>query len=132
MLRASRLGILAGVVALSVGGPAAGGAQAAYVRFDLATVGDSTVKFSIGNAHWVKHSVVGLVVDPAHEDELIAKFRVVRVERDTAIAVITGQTARLTSSYVAVLSQPAVPIYKKVWFWGAFVAGGVLGFIIHR
>ena len=100
---------LVATTALIIGSsPAA--AQAAYVRFDVTAISDTTFTFAATDAHWVKRGQKGLVVDPSHGDELIAKFRVTRIHHGAAMAVVTGQTARLTTSDVALLraSRPAL------------------------
>jgi len=107
-------------------------AQAAYVRFDVIAVGDTTFTFAAPDARWVKRGQAGLVVDPSHGDELIAKFRVARLRHGSAMAVVTGQTARVTTSYVALLVRPRPHFYTRAWFWLGVVIGGTLGYIAHR
>lgn len=104
----------------------------AYTRFDITAVGDTTFTFATTGARWVKRSQRGLVVDPAHGDELIAKFRVIRARTGTAMAVVTGQTARLTTSDVALLNQPRPIFLTRPWFWLGVVLGGAIGYVAHR
>jgi hypothetical protein len=108
------------------------GAQIAYTRFDITSVDDTTFTFAAAGVEWLKRSQEGLVVDPTHGDELIAKFRVLRVHNGTATAVVTGQTARLAGSYVALLSEPHHPFYTRPWFWIAVAVGGAIGYVVHR
>jgi hypothetical protein len=119
------------VAAVCVAVPAGARAQAGYARFDVASVSDSTFTFTTVGASWVARGQVGLAVDPSHADELIARFRVASVARDTATAIVTGQTARLTTSHVALLAQPKPPFYRQRWFWIGALAGGVIGFVAH-
>jgi hypothetical protein len=106
-------------------------AQAGYVRFDVASVADSGFTFTTSGAGWVVRGQVGLAVDPAHGDALIARFRVTDVRDGRATAVVTGQTARLTTSHVALLAQPKPPFYRQPLFWVGAVAGGIIGFVAH-
>lgn len=106
-------------------------AQPAYVRFDITTVGDSTFSFATPGVRWVKRSQRGLVVDPLHGDELIAKFRVTRTRSGTATAIVTGQTERLAITDVALLDKPRPLFLTRPWFWLGMVAGGAIGYIAH-
>jgi hypothetical protein len=107
-------------------------AQVAYTRFDITWVGDTTFSFATTGFRWVKASQTGLVVDPAHGDELIAKFRVIRSRKGTATALVTGQTARLTTSYVALLNQSRPIFLTRAWFWLGVALGGAIGYLVHR
>jgi hypothetical protein len=111
--------------------PSAARAQRAYVRFDVATVADTTFTFATVGARWVSPGQVGLAVDPAHGDALIARIRVAKVDSGTATAVVMSQTARLTTAHVVLLSQPKRAFYTQPWFWGAAVAGGIIGYVVH-
>ena len=53
------------------------------------------------------------------------------VDGGTATAVVISQTARLTTAHVVLLSQPKRAFYAQPWFWGAAVAGGVIGYFVH-
>lgn len=105
--------------------------QPAYVRFDITSVGDSTFTFVTTGARWVKRSRTGLVVDPTHDDELIAKFRVTQTQKGSAMGVVTAQTARLSTTDVALLTQPRPLFLTRPWFWVALVAGGAIGYFAH-
>jgi hypothetical protein len=107
-------------------------AQAGYARFDVTGVADTTFTIATGNSKWVKHGQRGLAVDPAHGDVLIATFRVMQVHHGSAIALITGQTARLTTAHVALLRTPTTPFYAKPWFWAGVAGGFVIGFVAHH
>jgi hypothetical protein len=123
--------LLAAVIAVMVGAPTVR-AQAAYARFDITSVNDSTFSFASTGARWVKRGQKGLVVDPMHGDELIAKFRVTRTGRGTATALITGQTARLTTSHIALLTQPHPLFLTRAWFWLGVALGGAVGWVAHH
>ena len=111
--------------------PSPAGAQSAYVRFDVASVADTTFTFATVGARWVSPGQVGLAVDPAHRDALIARIRVSSVDSGVATGVVMSQTARVTTSHVVLLSQPKRRFYAQPWFWGAALAGGVLGYLVH-
>lgn len=112
--------------------PRSGAAQVAHARFDVDSVGDSTFTFVVGGAQWVSPGLRGLTVDPKRGDELIAKFRVMLVRRDTATAVITGQTGRVERGQVALLQEPKLKFYEQPTFWLALAAGGVIGYFSHK
>ncbi len=125
----ARLAMVAGLV---VAGARPARAQTGYTRFDVTAVGDTTFTFLSGGARWVSPGQRGIAVDPAHNDELIAKFRVLRVRGGMATALITGQTGRLTTAHVALLRQPQPPFYLRPWFWLGALGGGVIGYVIHH
>jgi hypothetical protein len=106
--------------------------QAAYARFDVTTVDDTTFTFATTGVGWVKRGQRGLVVDPAHGDELIAQFRVSKVGHARATAVVTGQTARLTTAHVALLQERRAPFFRRAWFWIGVAIGGAIGYVAHR
>jgi hypothetical protein len=123
---------MAMAAAALLGGTTRLDAQGAYTRFDITAVGDTTFTFATTGFRWVKASQTGLVVDPAHGDELIAKFRVIRSRKGTATALVTGQTARLTTSYVALLTQSRPIFLTRAWFWLGVAIGGAIGYVVHR
>lgn len=118
-------------MAAALAGPARLEAQPAYVRFDIVSVGDSTFTFATPGAPWVKRPRTGLVVDPFHDDELIAKFRVTRAQNGTATGVVTAQTARVSTTDVALLTQPRPLFLTRPWFWITLVVGGAIGYFAH-
>jgi hypothetical protein len=121
----------AGATLLVLGGSASARGQTGYARFDLLSVKDSSFTFTTPRQTWVAAGQQGLAVDPAHGDELIAKFRITNVKDGTATAVVTAQTGRLTTDHVALVAQPKGPFYKSPWFWVGLVAGGVVGYAVH-
>ena len=112
--------------------PATARAQVGSARFDIDSVGDSTVTFSVGNARWVRPGQTGLAVEPRRHDELIARLRVLRVANGTATAVITGQTGRVTEGEVALIRRPAPPFYTVGLFWVGAAVGAAITFIATR
>jgi hypothetical protein len=107
-------------------------AQAATTRFDVDSVGDSTLTFAVGAARWVSPGRTGLAVEPQRHDELIARIRIIRVDRGTATALITGQTARVVPGQVALLRQPPPPFYKVGVFWIGAAVGAAIALIASR
>jgi hypothetical protein len=106
------------------------GAQSRGVRFEITQVGDSTFRFPRGTASWVKPGETGIAVDPRRHDILVARFRVVSIDSGLATAVITGQTTRVATEHIAVMSEPQKPWYRTITFWGGTVFGLVVGALI--
>ena len=105
-------------------------AQFRGVRFEITQVGDSTFRFPRGTAGWVKRDLTGITVDPSRRDQLVARFRVVRVDSGLVTALITGQRTRVATEHIAVLSEPPKPWYKGITFWAGTVFGVVIGALI--
>jgi hypothetical protein len=107
-------------------------AQTGSARFDIDSVGDSTVTFAVGNARWVHAGQTGLAVEPRRHDELIARLRVLSVASGTATALITGQTSRVVSGQVALIRRPPPPFYAVGLFWIGTAVGAAVMFIATR
>jgi hypothetical protein len=107
-------------------------AQTGSARFDIDSVGDSTVTFTVGNARWVHAGQTGLAVEPRQHDELIARLRVLSVAGGTATALITGQTSRVVSGQVALIRRPAPPFYTVGLFWIGTAVGAAIVLIATR
>ena len=122
--------LLAAAAAAIAARPDAAAAQQGAYRFEITAVGDSTVSFRIGDVSWVKPGMTGIAVDPMHHDALIARISVLRVSGSLATAVVTGQTARLTTDFMALLEQPAKKWYQHPATWIAAGAGIILGVVI--
>jgi hypothetical protein len=105
-------------------------AQSRGVRFEITQVGDTTFRFPRGTAGWVKAGSTGNAVDPRRRDILVARFRVVRVDSGMVTAVITGQTTRLATEHIAVMSEPPKSWYRGITFWAGTVFGIVIGALI--
>jgi hypothetical protein len=105
-------------------------AQSVETRFQVTSVGDSTVSFPIGKHKWVVPGRTGIVVDPKRQDVLVARISVLSVADGNAQALITGQTTTVQSGYVAVMEPPAVKFYSGRSFWLGTALGAVLGFVI--
>lgn len=119
-------------IALYATVPRAGRAQESAYRFEIVGAGDSTFTFAVPRHPWVHAGMHGIAVDPARHDALIARFRILQVREGRAIALITGQTTRVTSDHVALVERPRTPWYKHRDFWLGTVLGAVAGVIIGR
>jgi DNA mismatch repair protein MutH len=84
--------------------------------------------FPVGRERWLKPGMSGIAVDPKKRDDLVARFRVVRIDASTGVtAVVTGQTTKLTTEHVAVLEEPVPRWYRRKAFWGGLLLGAALG-----
>ena len=102
-------------------------AQETATRFTVSGVADSTFSFAVGRYDWVAPGQRGIVVDPRQRDALVANFRVLRVQRGLATALITGQYTAVTTQHAVLIEQPATPWYRQRSFWIGFVLGGAIG-----
>jgi hypothetical protein len=118
--------------ALLIALPAIAHAQVGSARFDIDSIGDSTVTFAVGNARWVRAGQTGLAVEPRRHDELIARLRVLHVANGTATALITGQTSRVSEGQVALIRRPAPPFYTVGLFWIGAAVGAAITIIATR
>jgi len=96
-------------------------------RFEILDVRDSTFRFLLGGTRWVQVGADGITVDPQRRDALVARFVVRGRVADTATAVITGQTTRVTSTHVALLDPLPPRVSRRELFWLGALAGGVIG-----
>ena len=105
-------------------------AQSRGVRFEVTQVGDSTFRFPRGTAGWVRVGITGITVDPTRRDQLVARFRVVKIDSGLVTALITGQRTRVATEHIAVLAEPPKPWWKGITFWAGTVFGVVIGALI--
>jgi hypothetical protein len=112
----------------------AGNAEAQFkgVRFEITQVGDTTFRFPRGGAGWVKPGETGYAVDPRRRDALVAQFRVARIDSGLVTAVITGQTTRVATEHIAIMTEPPKPWYRTITFWGGAMLGVVFGALISK
>jgi hypothetical protein len=120
------------IVLLGAQGALALRAQQGAYRFNIASAGDSTFSFPLSRNDWVKKGMHGITVDPARHDALIARFVVTRVGGDSAVALVTGQTTRVTTDLVALLERPQKPWYLRPTFWLGGVLGAIIGVVSSR
>jgi hypothetical protein len=122
---------LSAILALAATAPPARAQQGAF-RFDITAVGDSTVNFRTADVSWLTPGMKGIAVDPARHDVLIARLEVIRVSGSLATAVVTGQTSRVTTDYVALIEPPQKKWYQQPAVWIGTAAGLALGIVIAR
>lgn len=130
MSRAWCCAALGTALSLSLTTPIA--AQQGAFRFEVSGVGDSTVTFRIGDAPWVKPGMHGITVDPARRDALIARVTVLRVSGTLATAIVTGQTAPVTSEHVVLLERPRKHWYQQPAVWISAAVGIAVGVLVAR
>lgn len=117
------------VVAVAVGAFAVPArAQLKGVRFEIAAVGDTTLSFRSGTEHWIRRGLPGIAVDPRKRDVLVARLRVLRVDRaGTVTALVTGQTTAVTTDHVVLLQELQPAWYRRRAFWVGIALGAALG-----
>jgi hypothetical protein len=126
----ARLTIIAGTAALAlVCAPMRAHAQETAYRFEIASVGDSTVTLSTEKHEWLRAGQKGIAVDPMRHDALVARFVILRIdaEHKRALAVVTGQTTRITTDHVALIDRPSRRWYAQPTLWIGAVVGAVIG-----
>lgn len=103
-------------------------AQLKGVRFEVTSVGDTTLTFDAGTERWIRRGIEGIAVDPAKRDVLVARLRVLGVDRSGAVtAMVTGQTTAVTRDHVVLLQEMRPAWYRRRAFWGGVVLGAALG-----
>lgn len=101
------------------------------LRFEIVEVGDSTFTFLAPAAPWARAGTQGLAVDPRRRDVLVAAFDVLALRGDTAVALVTGQTARVTTDHIALLERPpAPPPPKRRSYAEGMGAGAAIGLVL--
>lgn len=118
---------IVGLVAGTLFYAGAAEAQRRAVRFEIMAVGDSTLQFKVGTAGWVRRGQTGMAVDPRKRDELVARFKIMRVSDGAAMALVTGQTTALSTEHVATLEEPKRPWFRAKTFWSGLLLGAVMG-----
>lgn len=106
-------------------------AQETAYRFEIANVGDSTVTLSTEKHEWVRAGQKGIAVDPMRHDALVARFVIMKIDVDhkRALAVVTGQTTRLTTNHVALIDRPVKKWYSQPTLYIGAVLGAVIGVV---
>jgi hypothetical protein len=126
----ARLAWVSGFAALALAcAPLRARAQETAYRLEITTVGDSTVTISTEKHEWVREGQKGIAVDPVHHDALVARFVILHVDpvHKRALAIVTGQTTRLTTQHVALIARPAKKWYAQPTLWIGTVVGLVIG-----
>ena len=128
-----RLVLVALATALGMTLPSRAAAQDRDVRFEITSVGDTTVNFRAGKMTWVVRSPRAIVVDPRRRDALVARIKVLSVSSSgDAIAVVTGQTGRITTDYFVLAQEPPQHWYRNAALWMGAALGLVAGFAIGK
>ncbi len=96
-------------------------------RFLIVAVGDSTVSMLVPGERWVRRGMYGIAVDPRRRDALVARLYVQARIADTAVALVTGQTTRMSTDYVAIFRRPSTPVLRQGGFWGGLATGFAVG-----
>ncbi len=126
----ARLAFIGVIAACAVAlAPSRARAQETAYRFEITDVGDSTVSLSTEKHEWVHAGQKGIAVDPMRHDALVARFVILKVDprHKRALAVVTGQTTRLTTSHVALIERPVKKWYAQPTLWIGAIVGGVIG-----
>ena len=125
------LAAFAAVLALAL--PSRVRAQDRDVRFEITSVGDTTVTFRAGRVTWVVRSPRAIVVDPRRRDALVARLKVLSVSANgDATAVVTGQTGRITTEHIVLAEEPRQHWYRNVMLWMGAALGLAAGFALGK
>ncbi len=76
---------------------------------------------------WIRAGMYGIAVDPRRRDALVGRLYVQSRVADTAVALVTGQTTRMSTDYVAIFRRPSTPVLRQGGFWGGLAAGAAVG-----
>lgn len=104
-------------------------------RFEVVAAEDTTITILVGSGRWVRRGTVGIAVDPRRRDALVARFRVLAREGDSATALVTAQTTPVSTSLVALMREPIPAVLQQDAFWaGLFfgVGAGIAAALIVR
>lgn len=108
-------------------------AQDRDVRFEITSVGDTTVNFRAGKMTWVVRSPQAIVVDPKRRDALVARIKVLSISSTgDATAVVTGQTGRITIEHFVIAREPPNRWYRNITLWMGAALGLAAGFGLGR
>jgi hypothetical protein len=126
---------MSGIAALALlCAPLRARAQETAYRLEITTVGDSTVSISTEKHEWVREGQKGIAVDPMRHDALVARFVILHVDpvHKRALAIVTGQTTRLTTQHVALIARPGRKWYAQPTLWIGTALGLVLGAVVSH
>ncbi len=120
---------IAFVLALLIAAASPARAQVGGTRFEITSVGDSTISFDKGTARWVRPGLEGIAVDPRRRDAFVGRFRVIAVDSGVVTALVTGQTTQLGTDYWVILDEPPPRWTRRVLFVGGLVLGFAIGVV---
>ncbi len=95
-------------------------------RFDAEPLSDSTLAFGADDAPWVKAGMLGIAVDPARGDALVAKLQITNVVDGRVEALVTGQTTRVADGHVVLLVQPRTQWWRHRLYWFGMLSGAAV------
>lgn len=108
-------------------------AQQRDYRFEITSVGDSTITFKAGRLTWVVRSPSTIVVDPRRRDALVARLKVLSLSSDgEATALVTGQAGRITTDHFVIAVEPPSRWYRSALLWVGTAFGLAAGFALGR
>ena len=125
--RAAALVALAGAVAAPAAQSRSQDPGDGERRFPIVAVTDSTVSLLTPRERWMRPGTYGIAVDPRQRDVLVGRLRVLARSGDTAVALVTGQTTRMTTDYVAIFRRPLTPALRQRLFWSGLATGLAAG-----
>jgi len=131
----SRLACLSGLSVLALAfAPVRARAQETAYRFEITTVGDSTLSLSTEKHERVREGQKGIAVDPVRHDALVARFVIIQVDpvHKRALAIVTGQTTRITTDQVALIDRPSKKWYAQPTLWIGAVVGAIVGAVVSH
>ena len=131
----ARLSCIVGIAVLALAcAPVRARAQETAYRFEITNIGDSTVQISTERHEWVREGQKGIAVDPVRHDALVARFTILHVdpEHKRALAIVTGQTTRLTTQHVALIARPGRKWYAQPTLWIGTAVGMVIGAVVSH
>ena len=131
----ARLSCIVGIAVLALAcAPVRARAQETAYRFEITNIGDSTVQLSTERHEWVREGQKGIAVDPVRHDALVARFTILHVdpEHKRALAIVTGQTTRLTTQHVALIARPGRKWYAQPTLWIGTAVGMVIGAVVSH
>ena len=81
----ARVTCIAAFTTLAIAGaPVRARAQETAYRFEITSVGDSTVTLSTERHEWVRIGQRGIAVDPMRHDALVARFVIMKLDPRTS------------------------------------------------
>lgn len=99
-------------------------------RFEIDVVDDSTARFKVWEADWIRPGLVAHVVDPMQRDALVANVRVISVSNGTAVALVTSQVTRMRAEYIVLVTPPPISWWGHKRFWFGAVLGTAIGGVL--
>ena len=117
--------------------PHSAAAQVQCQRFEIATARDTTFSFGVAGRDDILRGRTGKVVDPRRRDALVATFQVLRVDGGVATALVTGQTADVATTHIALVDEPKASSgmrasFRSATFWIGALLGVAAGVVVGK